>query len=165
MDGPLNSMQSKSKDGLGFPLLLRRAWYGLNQAFRRRITHLAITPDQYTVLRNLRECGEKGLTQKALTRKMSSDPNTVASLLERMETAGLLERNVDEHDRRARRIHLLPLGQERYQQARQIAHELQSDILSTLPTEDCAVFMRDLQQMADACREAAARSPKGKKAS
>ena len=29
-----------------FPLLLRRAWYGLNQAFRRRIVHLGITPDQ-----------------------------------------------------------------------------------------------------------------------
>ena len=46
-----------------FPLLLRRAWYGLNQAFRRRIVHLGITPDQYTVLRNLCEKHMDGLTQ------------------------------------------------------------------------------------------------------
>ena len=30
------------------PLLLRRAWYGMNQAFRRRIAHLGVTPDQFT---------------------------------------------------------------------------------------------------------------------
>ena len=29
------------------PILLRHAWYGLNQAFRRRIAHLDITPDQF----------------------------------------------------------------------------------------------------------------------
>ena len=33
------------------PPLLRRSWYGLNQAFRRRIAHLDLTPDQFTVLR------------------------------------------------------------------------------------------------------------------
>src|SRR6266436_8729823 len=61
------------------PPLLRRAWYGLNQAFRRRITHLGITPDQFTVMRTLLE-GE-GISQRRLTELMSSDPNTVASLL------------------------------------------------------------------------------------
>ena len=45
-----------------------------------------------------------GLTQKDLTR-MSSDPNTVASLLERMESAGLLTRKIDDQDRRARKNH------------------------------------------------------------
>ncbi|MBM3847282.1 MAG: hypothetical protein FJ405_13495, partial [Verrucomicrobia bacterium] len=61
------------------PPLLRKAWYGLNQAFRRRIAHLGITPDQFTVMRILREA--EGLTQRQLTELMSSDPNTVASLL------------------------------------------------------------------------------------
>ena len=64
------------------PPLLRRAWYGLNQAFRRRIAPLGLTPDQFTVLRTLLESG--GITQSELTHLMSSDPNTVASLLARM---------------------------------------------------------------------------------
>src|SRR5438552_18242293 len=72
------------------PILLRHAWYGLNQAFRRRIAHLGITPDQFTVMRTLLESG--GITQSELTQQMSSDPNTVASLLERMEKSGLLVR-------------------------------------------------------------------------
>src|SRR4029453_16663615 len=67
------------------PPLLRRAWYGLNQAFRRRIAHLGITPDQFTVMRILLENDESGITQRELTQFMSSDPNTVASLVERME--------------------------------------------------------------------------------
>ena len=33
------------------PVLLRRAWYGLNQAFRQRIAHLDLTPDQFCILR------------------------------------------------------------------------------------------------------------------
>src|SRR5437870_13814992 len=81
------------------PLLLRRAWYGLNQAFRRRIAHLGVTPDQFTVMRTLLE--NEGITQRELTQLMTSDPNTVASLLERMEKAGLVERPTHEEDRRA----------------------------------------------------------------
>ena len=71
------------------PPLLRRAWYGLNQAFRRRIAHLGITPDQFTVMRTLLEGDPRGLSQRELTQSMTSDPNTVASLLHRMEQAAL----------------------------------------------------------------------------
>src|SRR5262245_29730106 len=83
------------------PPLLRRAWYSLNQAFRRRIAHTLVTPDQFTVMRTLLEADPKGVTQRELTHLMSSDPNTVASLLERMEGAGWIERKTHEHDRRA----------------------------------------------------------------
>src|SRR5688572_19352236 len=92
------------------PPLLRRAWYSLNQAFRRRIAHTEVTPDQFTVMRTLLECDPKGVTQRELTQLMSSDPNTVASLLERMESVGWIERKTHEQDKRAHRIRLLPAG-------------------------------------------------------
>src|SRR3954469_4132661 len=82
------------------PILLRHAWYGLNQAFRRRIAHLQITPDQFTVMRILLENESAGLMQRELTKKMASDPNTIASLVERMEKAGLIERRSHQKDRR-----------------------------------------------------------------
>ena len=88
------------------PPLLRRAWFGLNQAFRRRIAHTGLTPDQFTALRTIREGNPKGLTQRELTRAMSSDPNTIASLLERMENFGWIERRTHEKDRRAHRIRI-----------------------------------------------------------
>ena len=37
------------------PVLLRRAWFGLNQAFRRQIAEAGLTPGQFTALRTLIE--------------------------------------------------------------------------------------------------------------
>lgn len=136
------------------PPLLRRAWYSLNQAFRRRVAHLDITPDQFTVLRTLLEADPQGMTQRELAHTMSSDPNTVASLVERMDKAGLLERAEHERDRRAHRIRLLALGKRKFEKARVIAVALQSEVLSALPEQRRESFLDDLALVADAAREA-----------
>lgn len=133
------------------PPLLRRAWYGLNQAFRRRIAHLEITPDQFTVMRTLLE--HEGITQRELTQLISSDPNTVASLLERMQAAGLIDRKTHEKDRRAHRLKLQPAGKKKYLEARDIAISLQMQVLRALPEEKREEFLRHLDLVADACRE------------
>ncbi len=86
---------------------------------------------------------------------MSSDPNTMASLLERMETLGYVERKVHEKDRRAYRINLKPLGKKKYEQVREIAIDLQTDILSVLPPGKREEFLKHLALVGDACRLAA----------
>ena len=139
------------------PPLLRRAWYGLNKAFRRRIAHLRITPDQFTVMRTLVE--HQGITQRELTQLISSDPNTVASLLERMEAAGLLERKSHEEDRRAYRIHVRASGKQKYQQARALALELQGEVLGVLAQSEREEFLEHLDQVAEACQAAAENAP------
>ena len=139
------------------PLLLRRAWYGLNQAFRRRIAHLGITPDQFTVMRTVLE--NQGITQRQLTVLMSSDPNTVASLIDRMESAGLLERQTHEKDRRANLLRLKPSGRRKYEEARQIAVAMQAEVLEALPTPARERFLQDLDALAGACQAAAKNSP------
>lgn len=150
---PLDSPERKR-----LPLLLRRAWYGLNQAFRRRTSHLEITPDQFTVMRTLLE--NDGITQRELTQFMSSDPNTIASLLERMETAGLVVRKSHEKDRRANRLHLEPTGKRKYEEAREIALALQKEVLSVVPENHRESFLDHLGLVADACLLAAQNSPK-----
>lgn len=142
------------------PRLLRRAWYGLNQAFRRRIAHTGATPDQFTALRCLLEGDPKGVTQGEMTKLMSSDPNTIASLVERMETAGWVGRKPHESDRRAYRIRLKPAGKKLYEQLRDLAIGLQSQVLAALPEPARENFLADLAAVADACRDAAANSPK-----
>ena len=150
-----------SPDRRRLPPLLRRAWYSLNQAFRRRIAHTKVTPDQFTALRTLLEGDPRGLTQRELTTVMSSDPNTIASLLERMAAAGLLERRPHEKDRRAHRIVLLPLGRRKYRTIRQIAIKLQTEILSAFPEQGREQFLVNLGLLADSCRAAADASPSG----
>jgi DNA-binding MarR family transcriptional regulator len=137
------------------PPLLRRSWYGLNQAFRRRLAHLNLTPDQFTVLRTLLEGDPLGITQRELSRLMSSDPNTVASLLERMEKAGYVQRQPHEKDRRAHRIKLLSGGNKAYEAARIIAINLQVEVMAVLPESSREPFLEHLTLVADACRSAA----------
>lgn len=145
------------------PPLLRRAWFSLNQAFRRRLTPLQLTPDQFTVMRTLLEAEPGGLTQRELTQRMSSDPNTVASLLSRMQRAGLIRRDPHEKDRRAHRIQLLGAGRKKYEAARVIACALQSEVLAVLPGAEREPFLACLNQVADACHAAAERSPRAGK--
>lgn len=135
------------------PPLLRRAWYGLNQAFRRRIAHLALTPDQFTVLRTLIE--NDGITQRELANLISSDPNTVASLVNRMKKEGLVERATHEQDRRANRLRVSLRGKARYRKARATAVTLQGEVLAVLPVARREEFLAHLAVVADACRDAA----------
>jgi DNA-binding MarR family transcriptional regulator len=154
------SSTSSSIPGRRLPPLLRRAWFSLNQAFRRRIAHLGLTPDQFTALRSLAEAGPDGLNQRALTLLMSSDPNTITSLLERMEEAGLVRRGADPLDRRVRRVRVTPAGHRGFVAARTIALGLQDEVLAVLPARERPGFLARLETVADACREAAARSPR-----
>jgi DNA-binding MarR family transcriptional regulator len=144
------------------PVLLRRAWYGLNQSFRQRVQHLGITPDQFSILRWLSEGDPQGLTQRTLTDLMASDPNTITSTLSRMESAGSIVRHPHETDRRARRVQILPAGRKTFEQARKVAQELQEQMLGALPADERTRFLERLEAIADACANATAR-PVGKK--
>ena len=152
------SLPIDSPERRRLPPLLRRAWYGMNQALRRRIAHLGVTPDQFTVMRTLLE--NEGITQRELTGLMSSDANTVAALLERMEQAGLVERRAHTSDRRAKSLSLKPLGKARYEAARDVAVALQTEILSTLPAAMRDRFLENLAAVAEASRVAVENSPK-----
>ena len=138
------------------PLLLRRAWYGLNQTFRRRIAHLGLTPDQFTVMRTLLE--QEAITQRQLTDFMASDPNTVAALLERMVRAGWIRRETHERDRRANQLRVTAEGKIRYAKARAIAVKLQTEVLGELSATECESFLAQLERIGDACRRTAGQS-------
>ncbi len=137
------------------PLLLRRAWYGLNQAFRRSIASADATPDQFTVLRTLHEGSREGFIQSELARSMSSDPNTMAALLERMEKNGWLERKQHKADRRANRIRLRAAGRRKFAELRDIAAGLQGRILEAIPEPRREGFLAELALIADSCHAAA----------
>lgn len=134
------------------PILLRHVWYGLNQAFRRRIAPIGMTPDQFTVLRTLLEHQKIGLTQSELTRQMASDPNTIASLILRMERTGWVHRARHELDRRAYHLKITSVGRAKYKQARKIAVTLQEELLVDWSEKKREEFLCNLAQIADRCR-------------
>ena len=93
------------------------------------------------------------MTQRDLTTAMSSDPNTVASLVERMAEAGWIERRRHERDGRAYRISALPQGRAKYTEVRSLAIRLQAEVLSVLPPDERERFLAQLELVADACRQ------------
>ncbi len=121
------------------PPLLRKAWYGLKPGvLRRRIKRHGATPGSNSrVLRLLRvEKGSaEGLSQRDLCELMSSDPNTMAALLSRMEEQGLVERRPDPRDKRTRRVTATAHGKTLFKKLRATALTLQGDILNAIPEE------------------------------
>ena len=140
------------------PVLLRRAWYGLNQSFRQRISHLKITPDQFSILRWLNEGDPNGLTQRTLTDLMASDPNTITSTLSRMEKNGLILRQPHERDKRAHRVRMQAKGRRIFERALKMAIDLQTQVLNALPVDRRNAFLDELALIADACAGAIERT-------
>lgn len=136
------------------PPLLRRCWYGLNQAFRKRLATLGITPNQFTLLRWLEEDDGGGVRQAEICARMASDPNTIAALVERMQSDGLIKRKTDPRDRRARLISLTPKGRRIYAKARPIAVELQEEVLEVIPAGERERLLEQIEILADACQAA-----------
>jgi DNA-binding MarR family transcriptional regulator len=134
------------------PILLRHAWYSLNQTFRRRLAHAGVTPGQFTALRTLSEHGPAGLTQSALTRLLASDPNTIGALVERMERCGWIARVPHERDRRANRLRLLPAGLKQYRRVREIAVALQAEVLAAWSGKKREEFLENLAWVSERCR-------------
>jgi DNA-binding MarR family transcriptional regulator len=136
------------------PILLRHAWFSLNQTFRRRLAHTGLTPDQFTALRTLIEHEPQGLTQSGLTRLMASDPNTIAALVERMESLGWIKRDRHEEDGRAYKLCLTVAGRKQYENGRQIAITLQTEVLAGWTERKREEFLADLAYVSEQCRMA-----------
>lgn len=135
------------------PPLLRRCWYGLNQAFRKRLAHIGLTPNQFTVLRWLEE-DPGGIRQTTICDRMASDPNTIAALVERMANDGLIKRKIDPSDRRARLISITAKGRRLYTKARPVAIDLQEEVLGSIPVGEREKLLIQIEQLADACQAA-----------
>jgi len=134
------------------PILLRHAWFSLNQTFRRRLAHAGVTPDQFTALRTLSEHESAGLTQSDLTRLIASDPNTIGALVERMEACGWIARAPHEKDRRALCLQLLPAGRKQYRRVRKIAVALQAEVLADWSEAKREEFLENLAWVSERCR-------------
>lgn len=66
----------------------------------------AMTRAQWIILSRLDR--QPGMSQNELAAVCEVEPITVARLVDRLEARGMVERRADPHDRRIRRLHLLP---------------------------------------------------------
>lgn len=85
---------------------LWRIYNGLLKEAQRFLRSYGLTPTQLDVIALL-STGE-GITQQELSKKLLTTKGNIASLIDRMERDGLVERRVDASDRRRYRLFLTP---------------------------------------------------------
>lgn len=122
-----------------------------------------ITPVQYGAMGCLnKRDGEPGIDQIGLAARLGVDRNSASLLVEALERKGLIERQVNEVDRRARVLQLTPKGEQLFHQVRKRNLAAQARILETL-TPDEQEMLLDLLTRVIAAKGAHARPGAGRR--
>lgn len=119
-----------------FPIALRGSWFGINRRFRALLKGSPLTPVQYTVLRNLHECDGNRLNQQKLASRLSSNENNLSSILNRLESLGMIRKSSRMEDRRVKYVTLSSKGRNTFLEARKQANQLQMNIASEFSREE-----------------------------
>ena len=82
----------------------------LGHAFADALRAHGITRTQYNVLRILRGAGPVGLCRQEVRDRLVAEVPDVTRLIDRLEAAGHVTREADEHDRRFRNTRITPAG-------------------------------------------------------
>ena len=106
---------------------------------------LGLTPEQWIVLARLWE--EDGQSQSALSNLTLRDRPTMSRIIDTMEKSGLVERSVDEHDARSRRVLLTRTGKSLKAKLVPVAKKLVARLERDIPERDQEVTHRTLGRM------------------
>ncbi|MEV4237309.1 MULTISPECIES: MarR family transcriptional regulator [unclassified Nocardia] len=99
----------------------------------------------YVVLLGLGD--EPVYTQAALAKKIRADKTRIIGTLDELQQRGLIHRDADPADRRARLISLTAAGRTTRDQAQRDIQEQENQLLSQLPAADRKSFLRSLQTL------------------
>ncbi len=116
--------------GLRFGFLIHDVSRLRRVAVDRALKPLGITRAQWWVLAFLSR--RDGMTQTALAGDLDLTKVAVGGLLDRMESAGFVERRADEHDGRARRVYLTRAGSKLVGAIRASVETVEMEILSRI---------------------------------
>jgi MarR family transcriptional regulator for hemolysin len=78
---------------------------------------------------------------------MSTDRNNISSLIKRMEVMGLIERKTLCEDQRRKIINLTPKGKIMFKKGKAIAHQLESEVLSSLDATEKRMLFEALKKL------------------
>lgn len=115
---------------------------------RMKAQGLTMTSVQFAAMNAVH--ANPGIDQARLAGMIAYDRATIGGVIDRLESKGLIERKVSEHDRRARLVHLTPDGEALLETLIPVVRGFQDDILSGLSDEERSEFLRLAAKAADA---------------
>ena len=113
----------------------------------RALKPLGITRSQWWVLAFLSR--RDGMTQTALAADLDLTKVAIGGLIDRMESAGFVERRADERDARARRVYLTRAGQKLVATIRENVDAVETDILTAVSEAELDEAARALVKIKD----------------
>jgi DNA-binding MarR family transcriptional regulator len=153
---------------------MRPAWHRIPVAAARRFHQICaakstealgdsgLTPLQYGAVLHLnRKTGSPGIEQNALAARLNIDRNTASVLVEQLVKAGVVERQVNGADRRARLLSLTRRGEQLYGDLSPALSLANSRILSPLTPRERKQFMNLLIRVIEGNLHPRARAQRG----
>jgi DNA-binding MarR family transcriptional regulator len=121
--------------------LIRRLHQRSTAVFQDRMKQANhdMTSVQFAALDVLQQ--QPGIDQATLAQLMAYDRATIGGVVKRLEQKGLIERQIDAEDRRARALTLTDEGLAVLRAVQPLVEDLQSDILGNLSEAERATFM------------------------
>ncbi|MEZ5652877.1 MAG: MarR family winged helix-turn-helix transcriptional regulator [Burkholderiaceae bacterium] len=123
--------------------LLRRAHFRAEEIFATEFAQESITPRQKATLVILYQ--NPGLSQNALSDRLHMDRNTVAEMVKRLASSGLVQRAPAKSDRRAYELFLAPAGLRLLNEVMPRDLDVERRIAERLPEEYRPLFIKCLR--------------------
>ena len=116
--------------------LFFRLWRASHSRVAEELAAIDLTPAQFAILNFLR--AREGAIQQEIGSAMGIDPSTMVALIDQLERAGLANRRARPTDRRAREIVLTAKGHRMLERGRQVAMEVENEVLRGLSAAERA---------------------------
>lgn len=127
-------------------LMLQDAANLLKREFERAAKPYQLTLLQWRVLGQLSRTD--GLTQTALGGQLDASPMTISDVVERLEGAGLVAREVDPSDSRAKLVRITPKARALVEEMRAVAARVYDKALAGIDEDDREAMARALTRIA-----------------
>jgi DNA-binding MarR family transcriptional regulator len=106
-----------------------------------------VTPVQYAAMAAIQR--QPGVDQRTLARSIGFDAATIGSVIDRLEVRGLMQRQANPDDRRARLLTLTPDGTRLLRKIEPSMLRAQERMLEPLPAGQRGLFMGMLRQLVE----------------
>ena len=123
----------------------------LGAAVADRLREIGLSVPQCDVLTTLTEA--EGVSQQTLAKRLYVTKGNISGLLDRLETAGLVERRSTANDRRQYEIYLTESGRAAADRAIAVQHRLIGATIGRMHPSDLGAFERMLVELRDIFRQ------------
>jgi MarR family transcriptional regulator, lower aerobic nicotinate degradation pathway regulator len=123
--------------------LFFRLWRASHTRIAAALESVGLTPALFGLLNLLGEI--QGANQQGLGTAMGVDPSTMVSLVDELEAKGLAKRQPHPKDRRARAVVLTAKGRRLRQRGREMAAQVEDEVLGGLSAADRRELIRLLR--------------------